>query len=332
MAYYKRILVWLGSLFLLTTSCQAQVLKSYADYKLIQRQELKKFGGTLLLSNSPEDVQEPGILYRGKICGKGRLLYHHVNVNKQQNLRLIIEVVNEEEFPQLVRIIKPTTEGPSYQFLKTGQTILGNYFKSTKDTFFYLEPHKKWNLYDSEGKRWRLGTLLSGMMDIETMGQVTVTYKVITENSQDEEELKPLIRDLAPRGSFDIMARTYHIGIPETPGYYYYLLGTTKEWEKGVDELTGDYVLNQGNYGIMEHIQIVAKADTRVILCPRGGVFQGMVRWQDGQVYLVERIHAFKREKECIEIGKLKKGEMRQLDYMLPNGSAAPVLLGFWVK
>ncbi len=332
MVHYRKILVWLGILFLLTTSCQAQLLKSYVDYKLIQRYEIKKFEGTLLMSNSPEDVRKPGILYRGNICGKGRLLYHHVNVSNQQNLRLVIEIVNEEEFPQLVRVIKPTTEGPSYQFLKTGQTILKNYFESTRDEFYYLEPKEKWSLYDSEEKIWKVGTLLSGMMDIETTGQVAVTYKVITENSQYEKKLIPLIRDLAPRGSFGILARTYHIEIPKTPGYYYYLLGTTKEWEKGIDELTGENVLNQGNYGIMEHIQILAQADTIAILCPRGGVFRGIVRWQDGQICLVERRHSFKREKECIEIGKFKKGEIRQLDYMLPNGSAAPVLLGFWVK
>ena len=75
-----------------------------------------------------------------------------------------------------------------------------------------------------------------------------------------------------------------------------------------------------------------SKADTTVILCPRGGIFQGVVRWEDGKLPLVERSHAFKLEKECIAIGKIKKGETKRLDYMLPNGSAAPALLGFWVK
>lgn len=318
--------------FLLTNQFLARPLINYGHYKHLEKKRLEETQGIVLMSNSPEDVKESGILYQGEMKGKGRLLYHHVNESEDKYLRLVIEIINQEDEPQLLRISKAVTDGPSYHFLKTGQTLLKDYFKSVSDECYYLEPGQRWVLYDSQGKSWAKGSLLSGMMDVETTGRMLVTYKAISSESEKETGLKILEKDLAPRGSFNISERTYIIEVPEEIGYYYHLLGTTKDWVKGKDELTGENALNEGNYGIMEHIQITVGADTTVILCPRGGVFRGVVRWGNGSLHLVERSHSFKQEKECIEIGKLKKGETKQLDYMLPNGSAAPVLLGFWVK
>ncbi len=333
MQHLKKGFILCVAMFLLIKPYSAQPLKTYAHYILLEKQRLEEESGVLLMSNSPEDVKEVGVLYQGELWGKGRLLYHHVNESEEKNLRLVIEIVNQEKTPQLLRIRKAVVDGPSYRFLKTGQTLLRDYFNSVSDELYYLQPEEKWILYDSEGKLWTKGSLLSGMMDVETTGLMTVTYKAISnESGKEATNLKILEKDLAPRGSFNILERTYTMEVPAEIGYYYHLLGTPKDWVKGIDELTGENALNEGNYGIMEHIRITAKADTTVILCPRGGIFQGVVRWDDGSLHLVERSHSFKRKKECIEIGKLKKGETKQLDYMLPNGSAAPALLGFWVK
>lgn len=332
MNHLRKNLILVCFVCLLVTEAFAEPLSHYGHYKLLEKQELNETKGLVLMSNSPEDVKEAGILYRGEIKGKGRLLYHHVNESEIKPLRLVIEIMNREATPQLLRVSKAVTEGPSYRFLKTGQTLLKRYFESVSDEFYYLEPGQTWILYDSQEKPWKKGSLLSGMMDVETTGQMCVTYKALSGKLERSSDLKILAKDLAPRGSFGIYERKYSLQVPETIGYYYHLLGTTKDWVKGKDELTGENALNQGNYGIMEHIQITVSADTTVILCPRGGVFQGVVRWEDGTLHLVERSHAFKKEKECIEIGKLKKGETKQLDYMLPNGSAAPALLGFWVR
>lgn len=318
--------------FLVTHQVLAAPLSHYGHYRLLEKQKLSETKGIVLMSNSPEDVKEVGILYRGQIKGRGRLLYHHVNESDIKQLRLVIEIINQETTPQLIRISKAVTDGPSYRFLKTGQTLLKNYFESVSDKSYYLQPGQSWSVYDSQGKSWTKGSLLSGMMDLEATGRLLVTYKAISSEGQIQGDLKNLDKDLAPRGSFDICERNYKIEVPAEVGYYYHLLGTTKDWVKGRDELTGENALNQGNYGIMEHIEITVSADTTVILCPRGGVFQGVVRWGNGSLHLVERSHSFKEQKECIEIGKLKKGETKQLDYMLPNGSAAPALLGFWVR
>lgn len=332
MYYLSKKITLVSLIFLVATHVFAKPLSNYDHYRILEKKELIETKGTVLMSNSPEDVKEAGILYQGKIEGKGRLLYHHVNESSSNTLRLVIEIMNEESTPQLFRVSKENTEGPSYRFLKTGQALLKNYFESVSDRWYYLQPGQVWTLYDSQEKTWRKGSLLSGMIDVETKGQMRVTYKALAHELEKNFNLKILNRDLAPRGTFEVCERTYRLQIPEAVGHYYHLLGTTQDWIRGKDELTGESALNQGNYGIMEHIQITVSADTTVILCPRGGVFQGVVRWEDGTLHLVERSHAFKKEKECIIIGKLKKGETKQLEYMLPNGSAAPVLLGFWVK
>ena len=332
MYHCRKLLILFCLAFLITHQVFAVPLNHYDHYRLLEKQNLNETQGIVLMSNSPEDVKEVGLLYKGQMRGKGRLLYHHVNDSEIKQLRLVIEITNQETTPQLIRISKAVTDGPSYRFLKTGQTLLKNYFESVSDQLYYLEPGQSWRVYDSKGKSWTKGSLLSGMMDVETTGQFLVTYKAVSTEKEIQSHLKILDKDLAPRGSFNIFERTYQIEVPEEVGYYYHLLGTTKDWVKGRDELTGENALNQGNYGIMEHIRITVNADTTVVLCPRGGVFQGVVRWENGDLHLVERSHSFKQKKECIEIGKLKKGETKQLDYMLPNGSAAPALLGFWVR
>ena len=74
---------------------------------------------------------------------------------------------------------------------------------------------------------------------------------------------------------------------------------------------------------------LIVKEDVNVFICPRGGIFQGTVRWDNGEIHLIKRKHVFKEIKERIPIGMIKSGEVRTLEYMLPNGSAAPILLGF---
>ena len=93
MQYLKKYLIVLGAAFCIISQYHAQPLKTYAHYKLIEKQSIEEQTGTLVMSNSPEEVKETGILYKGELEGIGRLLYHHVNVSEEKKLRLIIEKI-----------------------------------------------------------------------------------------------------------------------------------------------------------------------------------------------------------------------------------------------
>ena len=70
-----------------------------------------------------------------------------------------------------------------------------------------------------------------------------------------------------------------------------------------------------------------------VILNPRADIFRGAIRWQDEGTFLAPANGYFMNtSKKAVMLGVIKAGETRTLEYMLPNGSSAPILLGFVPK
>ena len=69
-----------------------------------------------------------------------------------------------------------------------------------------------------------------------------------------------------------------------------------------------------------------------VILNNRGGTFQGAVKWNN-QVYNMPGRGTFTgTTTKAVVLGTIKKGETVTIEYLLPNGSAAPTLIGFIPK
>jgi len=67
-----------------------------------------------------------------------------------------------------------------------------------------------------------------------------------------------------------------------------------------------------------------------IFLNSRGGGFQGAIKWEDGTVYNVPTQGILGQlTTRAAVIGILQKGETKTFEYILPNGSAAPVLIGF---
>ena len=81
------------------------------------------------------------------------------------------------------------------------------------------------------------------------------------------------------------------------------------------------------------NITITAKEDTGIILNPRADMFRGAIEWQGVGVYNVPKVgNIYSNIAKAISLGTIKAGETKTIEYMLPNGSSAPVLLGFIPK
>ena len=313
---------------------QANQLAGYEFYKELYPKQVIVEDGTLLLSNSPETVKEIGILYQDCIIGSGRFLFHHVNQTDSSEKKLVIVAENRKQNPEILRVSKKAVVSPHYHYLKAGEEVLSNYFHNMLEEIYFLNPYEKVVIYDSVDTHWPLQTVQSGMMDLETEGEVKITFAMLERSDSIEQinHLPKLDKDKAPRGTFKSLSKMQYVVLPEHTDAYYLIEKDSTGWIQGMDALTQEKAINYGNYGIMYKITLMAMADTEVFICPRGGIFQGIVRWEDGQIRNIKRSHVFKTHKERISIGQVKQGEVKTLEYFLPNGSAAPILIGFKVS
>lgn len=327
--YWLSMMAWI--IFSIPCQFVANVLPGYEDYKQIKPYEVLEEAGTLILSNSPETVKENGILYQDQFVGKGRLVFHHVNATYKENQKLIICVTNLSPKSQLFIVDREGHTPPHNHYIEAGNQLIRAYFKCTTSKVFVMKPYESILIYDSAHLNWKPQMVLSGMMDVYANDRVQVTFAFMEKEKSVEaiNVLKPLERDLAPRGTFKCLTKYQYIELKGKQDIYYLIEDEVDDWLRGRDGLTGKEAINYGNYGVLYKIKLIAEEDATIFICPRGGVFQGTVYWEDGQKYLIARKHAFKTKKERIKIGKIKKGELKTLNYILPNGSAAPVLIGF---
>ena len=79
-------------------------------------------------------------------------------------------------------------------------------------------------------------------------------------------------------------------------------------------------------------VTVTATVDTGVILNPRATNFRGAIKWDgdSSKVYNIPESGSFTADtSKAAVLGIIKAGETRTFEYMLPNGSAAPILIGF---
>lgn len=309
---------------------------NYLSYEPIDTLEREYDYGTLIMSDSPEVVQGPGILYRDSIEGKGRLLVHHINgiKEKEEPQQLAIVIENPTEEPVEVILSNQVMRGPSTDILRVGQLALKEYLEGTEEERILLQPGERRYIYN---QLWTIETCISGHIDIETTGKTNfiVLNKDISTILDDIDELIYYPPDGTHySGTYNILGihynRVLEVGKPQS-----ITLGkvNTGEWAIGYDERTMERVENTGNYGITYYVTVTAQEDMGIILNNRGGIFQGAIKWQEGDVYNMPSTGSFNGTiAKSVIMGTIQKGETKTFEYLLPNGSATPTLIGFIPK
>ncbi|MDF2612961.1 MAG: copper amine oxidase-like protein [Clostridia bacterium] len=310
---------------------------NYQSYSEVFPYETGTVDGTLIMSDSPEVVKREGVLYKESINGIGRILLHHINnlelpENDLGNRRLVLMAENTTNQPVRIFVNKKTIKGPTEDTLYIGQLLLYDYLKSSAYEEYVLQPGEKKYVYDSVKKKWLKGQCISGLMDVITEGKIDFTVAAVGENATIEaiNKMSLLDKDIHPRGTFNTTDIYYSVNLEQNEPQKLIIGKGTAEWANGYDAITGESVQNRGNFGISYHIKLTAKEDMGIILNPRGNIFRGAVKWKDGGTYLTPTKGFFAGDTtKSVVLGTIKAGETRELEYMLPNGSSAPVLIGF---
>ncbi|MEG0708442.1 MAG: stalk domain-containing protein [Cellulosilyticaceae bacterium] len=309
---------------------------NYRDYKEEENVIKLQNGETLIMSNSPERVMDTGILYEEEMLSKGRIMIHHINAfgaaeNAASKKNVIVTVENTNEEPVTLTITNKVVKVPSTDQLYLGQQLLIDYFRGKPAEQYTIQPGEIISIYDSKGSRWSTEEGISGLMDYDTTAPLTMRVAAINEGTDVKEVLTMgyPARDVHPRGTYPLTEKYYKVTLDSRKPTSLILCKDATEWAEGIDAITGETVTNRGNYGITYRISVTAKEDTGIILNPRGGLFRGAIKWEDGEVYLMPKVGFLPEYERSAVVGVVKAGETRTFQYMLPNGSAAPVLIGF---
>lgn len=158
----------------------------FIGYQLLEWQPQQRLTGKLILSDSPENVREIGILYEEKIDGLGRILFHHINESEDvKNLAIII--CNKEGLKKQAKILKQEVMGPTKYILHAGQTLLERYFMGKQKGIITLDPYEEKILFMSLPNEWQPQLLLTGIIDFETDGIVEVIIAAIDKTTSISE-------------------------------------------------------------------------------------------------------------------------------------------------
>ncbi|MGL4736456.1 MAG: copper amine oxidase N-terminal domain-containing protein [Cellulosilyticaceae bacterium] len=309
---------------------------NFNSYEAVAVPNVIQTGSTLMMSNSPESVFMPGILYQDVLQDEIRVLYHHKNIMKNATgtERLVVMIENPNDQPILVVRKRQGNKGPATDVLHIGQQTLYDYLGPNREVQYTLAPGQKMFLFNSGDKKWRQDETLSGMIDLYCQQPLKVTVATIRAEHKLEDvvNLPYLQKDgVHTRGTFPNADHYYTFELDgKEPKKLVLGLKATEgaPWLEGYDAITGEEVLNKGNYGVRYHLRMTAKENFGLIINPRGGVFKGAIGWKDDKSYLTPKSH-LNNGMQAATIGEMGKGQSRELYYMLPNGSSAPVLIGF---
>lgn len=311
---------------------------NYRNYKTAPIKNQLQNDHTLWMSDSPEVVTTNGILYQGEFAGEGRVLLHHINGFSESEAlkkRFVLVAENTSSEPVSIRVGQEVIKGPVEDVLYLGQQVLYDYWKSTSSRTIELAPGQKIALYDSTNKNWCKEQCISGIMNLETTAPIQLTTAVMnrTDDLSQVSSLPFLNKSIHVRGTFEGTVRYYDLVIERNKPTQIVLGEASDEWVSGFDAITGEWIQNKGNFGVTYRFTLTAQEDTGIILNPRADVFRGAIKWVDTGTYLAPNAGYFMgQNKKAVLLGVIKKGETRVLEYMLPNGSSAPVLLGFIPK
>lgn len=249
-------------------------------------------GGTLLFSDSPEYVEEDGILYSDVVEGNGRIFYYHLN-NTSHNKKIAVVLENNDKYTAVLHVSRQALSAPSDDYLWVGKTAQQQYMESRENRDIFIFSGRKILLDNVMNNTIvRPGQLVNGIYDFHT--NMPVKMSVIMYSPGENpltfvDKAKVLPKDEHRlRGTYQGMNRVIRAVKEYDPlkdGAVFIPLADNQRdiYRKGIDATDGSITENYGNYGIMYelHIPVKGTTDVQYLLCPLGGVYAGAMTVKD---------------------------------------------------
>lgn len=251
-------------------------------------------GGTLLFSDSPEIVEQDGILYADTVQGDVRLLYYHLNGTVKEK-KIVVVAENQTDEVAEITITNYAMGGPSEDYLYVGKSTQTEYFAKKNVGFCYVGAHEK-KLLSPKFSRIivKPDKLVYGIFDFTTKVPVKISVMMMPANADPLkfiENAKVLPADRSRlRGTFtgmDRIIKAEKVYNSKKDGTVAVTLadGVLDRYRTGIDATDGSLVENYGNYGVLYKINLPTNGSgkTRYYLNPRGGVYAGALSVSSGR-------------------------------------------------
>ncbi|TDF97030.1 stalk domain-containing protein [Paenibacillus piri] len=285
----------------------------------------------LLVSDSPEEFTEKGILYQDTVKGKGRLYADHINGTREK-VTLAIMAKNNTDKPVTIKTTSKGEVWPSVYANLIGNEASVDFLINDPLNDSMVVPPKQTFIY-SQMPEFYPGQGVNLFYDVETDGEIQFSFVAtdqINQNTLNQLPLLPFTGHV--RGSFQVSQVNWNIDASSftTPSRLILGDGKTDPFQPGYDPLRKQNVLNEGNYGVVYKIHADKPRRMAVMLLAYGGVFKGPFKI-NGEIRLVPEsgvITAF----DGMQILAKTTGKEDSLDieFTPPAGSAFPIDLIFY--
>lgn len=300
-------------------------------------------GGKLLLSDSPEMVENDGILYQDKVKGDVRLFFYHVNASKTaKKMQVLLE--NNGYDVAHVNVSQASLGGPGYAWLAVGKATLTSYLSEKTSYQISIPPGGVVPLSASISEIAVLpNMLINGIYDFNVDHQINV--KVMMEPMlADDVEFSKTAQVLPAdkwrlRGTFEGANR--HISpVHDYDPVLYGAVGITladnviDPYLQGIDATDGTKVVNYGNYGVVYQIIPPGRNGWKMsyYLVPLGGYYAGAIGINHPEVNWSplatprDRIHfGADTQKDFAFLGTYDTSESLSFTFSPPGASNLPV-------
>ncbi|SET58304.1 stalk domain-containing protein [Paenibacillus sp. NFR01] len=242
----------------------------------------------LIRSNSPETVNQEGILYRESAVGATRFLIHHMN-NMSTRQKLYLIATNNNIYPTTITTQYAGIAGPASSPEYTGKISIQKYYNSMLNNSAYgnivLQPGESKAIFtDLNSIAMKPGEVLSLSADVYS--DLNVQYNVVmVEQSKDPIALLPTLplldRDgVHNRGTYPNSTRTITVSDVVGTSQSKLILGDNRNDPNlmGFDTTVNSEASNSGNFGVLYKIKLEhVAANTLITFNPRGGNYLGSV-------------------------------------------------------
>ncbi|GIP40264.1 hypothetical protein J31TS4_35440 [Paenibacillus sp. J31TS4] len=288
----------------------------------------------LILSDSPENIKEKGILYRDSVNGKARLYADHINAT-EDILRFAIVARNKSDKPVTVRTTNKGEVYPSiYAHLIGHEASVDFMLRDPIDTKLVVPAGQSYvyvqlpDFYPGQG--------VNLFYDVETDGEVEFAF--VAMNNRDTVASIAGYKDLPfagnVRGTFPVSDVTWSVDLSAAglsgPSVLTIGDGKIDPFLPGYDRERQQEVRNEGNYGVMYHIHSEKPRKMVVLMLARGGAFKGPFKI-NGDFVMAPWSGVLPAFTKVQVLGRTTGEEATfDLEFTPPAGSAFPIDLIFY--
>lgn len=288
---------------------------------------------TLIVSDSPENITEHGILYRDVVNGKARLYANHLNMMRDADVQFAIVATNYSSHPVTIKTTRQGEVHPSIFANLIGYQASVDFLvgDTTKPTLT-VEPGQ--TLPYAVLPRLKPGEGINLVYDIETNDRLTFSFVAMGPNDSLDviPRLKELAYDQHVRGTFPVSDLEWETDAAGFTGPKKFTIGDGVDdvFVEGYDVFRQGHFKNHGNYGVVYNIRVKNPGKSAIVMLARGGAFKGAFKI-NGEIVLAP-VSGVITAYDGVFLLTRTDGTERYLDieYTPPAGSSFPIDLVFF--